>query len=222
MRRTISFPFYFVVFYFVWALRATVFYSAVDLSISNEVTRLIFANVVKFLLWIVPAVAYIVWVDRDNPLEEMRITTKTDWNGVGLASGITILYFGCVFAFEALVNHRTLLPLLQAAPLALVNQFLAVFISPFTEEILFRGFVLSKLQESQNFWSANILQSILFAAVHLPLWIWLNGLSISLLVMSMTVFILGLLLGWITSRTNSIWTAIFVHIMNNFLVAFLG
>jgi membrane protease YdiL (CAAX protease family) len=222
IKKVRSFYLFFVLFYIVWTLRATLFYSAVDTSIANETTRLIFANVVKIVLWVIPAVAFILWIDKENPLEVMRISSEIDRYGVRLGLVISLLYFLGVFVFEYFVNGRTLLPLLRSTPPSIFTSFLVVLVSPFAEELLFRGFVLSKLQESQNFWAANLWQSGLFAAMHVPLWIWLNGLNPNLLITFISIFILGLLLGWITFRTNTIWMAIVIHILNNFLVSFLS
>lgn len=221
IRRSSCFLF-FALFYLAWVLRATIFYSAVDSSIPNEAARLILANAVKIVLWIFPAVAYIIWVDQKNPWEVMRISTKVNWAGMRAASFVAVLYFVGVFAVEYFFHGHTLLALFQSTPLQIMHSLLAVLVSPFAEEFLFRGFVLSKLQASRSFWPANTWQSAFFVAMHLPLWLWLNGLSLGLFIPSLSLFILSLLLGWITFRTNSIWLPVGLHVLNNFLVSFLG
>lgn len=221
-RNLIPFSVYFVVFYMVWIMRATVFYAAVDLSISGDTQKLIFSNAVKFILWVVPAAIYIAWLDKKNVLAVMRINTLIDTRGVKLASLITVVYFVIVFVTEYFLSHRTLLPLFHSALAKIAQVFLSVLISPFIEEFLFRGFVFSKLQEHPGFWQANLVQSFLFTAMHWPFWIWSAGIHGALLSQSMSTFALGVLLGWIAQRTNSIWPPIGVHILNNFLVAFLG
>lgn len=219
---SISFPAFFLAFYAVWVLRATVFYSAVDLSISNAATRLLLANVIKIFLWLVPAVVYIISVNKQDPLQVMRITTKVDWKGVLSSFVVTVFYFVGVFTFEYFVFRLTLLPLLRSMISGILMSFLAVPVSAITEELMFRGFVLSALQAGHKFWIANVLQSFLFTAMHWSLWIWVSGLNSGLVITSSSIFILAILLGWITQRTNSIWPAILVHIANNFLVSFLG
>src|SRR5260370_41517124 len=43
-----------------------------------------------------------------------------------------------------------------------------VVTTPFIEEFVFRGFILSKLLEKYSFLRANLYQSLLFACIHLP------------------------------------------------------
>jgi membrane protease YdiL (CAAX protease family) len=73
-----------------------------------------------------------------------------------------------------------------------------------------------------SFWSANLVQAALFTSIHWPNWLWVGGFHWSLVMTSVSIFLLGLLLGWLTRRTNSIWPAVAAHILNNFLAAFLG
>jgi hypothetical protein len=119
-------------------------------------------------------------------------------------------------------THQSLTPLSRAAPLVILGTLASSFFSPEFEELLFRGFVLPKLNESLPFWPANLLQAALFAAIHWPNWLWVGGLHWSLVPPSISIFILGVLLGWLTRRTNSIWPAVVVHMVNNFIAAFLG
>jgi uncharacterized protein len=45
------------------------------------------------------------------------------------------------------------------------------------EEIPFRGFVLRKLQERFDFWTATAISSLLFVGAHVPGWILLGTLT---------------------------------------------
>jgi uncharacterized protein len=214
------FTLFFTLFYLIWALRATLFYSAVDLSISAGVARLIFSNLVKGLLWVLPAVIYLCWVERQNPLVVMRITTSMiRWK---LAALVCLIFFILVFTVEYFATGRSLLPLFQAAPATLLSALFSVSVSPVFEELLFRGLVLPKLQENTPFWRANLAQSFLFTLVHWPNWLWTKGFQPDLLVTSASIFLLGCLLGWLVQRTNSIWPPVMIHIVNNFFSAFLG
>ncbi len=209
-------------FYLAWVARATVFYSAVDLSISDETGRLVFSNLVKFLLWVLPAVAYIFWLERDRPFKAMKITTPIDRRGLAIGLAVSLLYFVLVFTFEKFQSGRTLAPLLLASPGVWLLTFAQVFFSPISEEIMFRGFVLPQLAGRMEFWKANILQAVLFTAMHWPNWLWVNPNIPQILVISIGILMLALLLGWLLRRSNSIWPPVAVHIVNNFLAAFLG
>jgi len=217
-----SFPLFFLIFYFVWIVRATWFYSAVDLSIASDSWRLVFSIVVKFILWVIPVIGLLIWFDKENPLSALAITTSIKWKDWAFAFGVSVLYFVVVFVVEYFTSHRTLLPLMQAPPSELLSTLITISFSPIVEELLFRGYVLHKLEENFSFRKANLLQAFLFTAMHLPNWIWTGGLQISLVATSLGVFLVGLLLGWVRKQTNSIFPPILVHIVNNFLAAFLN
>ena len=211
-----------VAFYATWILRATWFYSRVDLSIPDPTWRLVFSNVLKFILWILPAAAYVVWHDRQNPFITMKISTRINRRGVLIGMGLSLVYLASITLFEYLTSHQTLDALFRAAPLTILGTLASVSFSPITEELFFRGFILPKLNENISFWQANLIQAVLFVAFHWPNWIWAGGFHWSLVTTSVSILLLGLLLGWLTHRTNSIWPAVCVHIANNFLTAFLG
>ena len=212
----------FFIFYLIWIVRATIFYNAVDLSIESETGRLIFSNIIKFLLWVIPAGLYVFYREKQNLLINLKITSPINWRGLGIGLAASVLYFVVVFTVDKLYSNRTLTPLLHASASAWLVTLAQVFFSPISEEILFRGFVLPQLMDRMPFWKANMLQAILFAAMHWPNWIWVNGFQAWIMVTSVSIFILALFLGWLLRRTNSIWPPILVHIINNFLSSFAG
>ena len=212
----------FFIFYLIWIVRATIFYNAVDLSIESETGRLIFSNIIKFLLWVIPAGLYVFYREKQNLLINLKITSPINWRGLGIGFAASVLYFVVVFTVDKLYSNRTLTPLLHALASAWLVTLAQVFFSPISEEILFRGFVLPQLMDRMPFWKANMLQAILFAAMHWPNWIWVNGFQAWIMVTSVSIFILALFLGWLLRRTNSIWPPILVHIINNFLSSFAG
>ena len=212
----------FCIFYLIWIVRATVFYNAVDLSIESETGRLIFSNVIKFLLWVLPAGLYVFYSERKNTLIDLKIASPINWRGLGIGFAASVLYFVVVFTVEKIYSGHTLTLLLYASASAWLVTFAQVFFSPISEEILFRGFVLPQLMDCMPFWKANMIQAILFTAMHWPNWVWVNGFQIWIIVTSVSIFILALFLGWLLRRTNSIWPPIVVHIINNFLASFVG
>jgi len=79
----------------------------------------------------------------------------------------------------------------------------------FTEEIVFRGYLLQNLMDSINRWWALTLVSLLFAVLHLQ-----NGGVTPLAFLN--VFIGGLLLGMNYIFTRNLWFGIFFHFGWNF------
>jgi uncharacterized protein len=216
------FIFFFGLFYLAWLLRATVFYTTVDLAIPDATARLVCSNLIKFLLWVVPAGLYLFYLERQNPLKSMQVTTPVDQRGLIVAVGVSALCFIVIFGGEKFISGRTLAPLLQAPVSVWLLTLAQVFFSPISEELLFRGFVLPQLNAHTGFWQANVLQAFLFTAMHWPNWLWVNGFQPWLVTTSLSVFGLGLLFGWLLRRTHSIWPPVAAHILNNFLTAFLG
>ena len=79
-------------------------------------------------------------------------------------------------------------------------------IAPIVEELIFRGLILKGFRRNYNSFTAVFMSALLFALFHLNPW------------QFPATFVLGLLLGWIVIRTNSIVLAILGHSINNFLV----
>lgn len=79
-----------------------------------------------------------------------------------------------------------------------------VLVAPFVEEMLFRGYLQKVLEESwKDITKAILVTSMFFALVHFnPYWI-------------VQIYLLGLVLGYLTWRTNSIIPGIILHGLNN-------
>lgn len=97
------------------------------------------------------------------------------------------------------------------------------FVNAFMEESIFRGLMLPQLLRRFRFWQANILQAFLFGLAHLvwPLMSWLRGqvtpgeaLAQAAVLLIFTT-IGGLIFGYLYYRTNSLWTAVFAHLIDN-------
>ncbi len=90
-------------------------------------------------------------------------------------------------------------------------QFLSVgFIAPVAEEILFRGFIFGTLKKDMHPWAAIVISAVIFGVAHMtPLGIiYATGL--------------GILLGWLAYRFNSIVPALFFHMAYNCTQAYSG
>ena len=85
--------------------------------------------------------------------------------------------------------------------------FVVVF-APFYEEILFRGVFLSACQKNMAVWLANLLQASVFALVHQSLVYFPFYLGF------------GLLAGYYTRKTGTLFTSTSMHMMNNAMAFF--
>ena len=79
-------------------------------------------------------------------------------------------------------------------------------IAPVVEELIFRGLIFQGFRRNYNGFIAVFMSALLFALFHLNPW------------QFPATFLLGLLLGWIMLRTNSILLAILGHSINNSMV----
>ena len=83
-----------------------------------------------------------------------------------------------------------------------------VIAAPILEELIFRGIILDGFLKIYSPVRSIILSSILFGLVHLNPWQFLSALFI------------GIFMGWIYYRTNSLWLTIIIHASLN-LFSFL-
>jgi uncharacterized protein len=81
--------------------------------------------------------------------------------------------------------------------------------APLSEELLFRGFLLSALARSRaGFWGAAVICSGLWTALHI-------GYSLAGVI---EVFLIGLYFSWLLWRTGSLRVALFCHALYNSLI----
>jgi membrane protease YdiL (CAAX protease family) len=96
-------------------------------------------------------------------------------------------------------------------------------VNAFMEESIFRGLILPQLMRKFSFWQANALQALLFGLAHLvfPLRSWINGQATAgeAITEAATLLVFttigGLVFGYLYYRTNSLWTAVFAHLVDN-------
>ena len=81
--------------------------------------------------------------------------------------------------------------------------FFAALFGPFTDEVLFRGFLQPALREAVGAWKAIFLSAFLFAFVHLNVYVFLQ------------IFLLGLVLAYLFENTGTLLSPIFVHMLHN-------
>jgi membrane protease YdiL (CAAX protease family) len=92
----------------------------------------------------------------------------------------------------------------------LTLSILAAFLAPLCEEAAFRGYVQGALLTRSTPGRAIALSSLLFAAMHLDP------------VRFLPVLGLGILYGWITWRSGSLWPAVAAHVANNGIASLLA
>ncbi len=88
----------------------------------------------------------------------------------------------------------------------LTTLIVVAVIAPLAEEVLFRGVLYRWLRERIGIGFALVLSSLAFSVVH------------GVVALIPAIAVLGLILGWVYERTQSIWTPILVHAIYNAIV----
>ena len=78
-----------------------------------------------------------------------------------------------------------------------------VFLAPLVEELVFRGFIYTKLRSNYKAATSIIVSALIFAEFHLEPEIFLP------------LFILGCIIGYIYEKSDSLWAPILFHVINN-------
>lgn len=206
---------YVVAFLAVWSVRALVLIR-IDESIQSPLGKNVFSNTVKFVIWVLPVFIILV-ICRLRPFEYLKLSTPINKRGFFLSMVVIVVWLTLVIIGESIISGKSVGAMLSQKSADWLSILLGVAVSPISEEILFRGFFLNRLNESLSFWVANSISSLLFMAVHMPYWVSRNGFSPEVTKNLVNVFLLGCLFGWIMKKTNSLWPAIGAHIANNFL-----
>lgn len=121
--------------------------------------------------------------------------------------GLNYLQYRFFTLFEDVIGHDMILTQLRDqgyGSMALILMFCAF--PAVTEEIAFRGLLQHWLQVAIKPWRALVLASFLFALVHFSI------LTLPYL------FLVGMLLGWSKWKTGSLYPAMVIHFLHNFVV----
>jgi membrane protease YdiL (CAAX protease family) len=114
-----------------------------------------------------------------------------------------------------LITGIVIEPLLELFPesfLKIVDQMgmhggwsilMLVILAPVMEEVLFRGILLESVRSKYNSGRAIVVSALMFGVIHfIPQQV-------------VNAFVIGLILGFIYVRTDSLWPVIIIHALNN-------
>lgn len=79
------------------------------------------------------------------------------------------------------------------------------------EELVFRAGFMNILLKKHSFWVTNIIQSLLFLAIHFPVYFITKMTAFDIVANFATVIILGLVFGYVFYKTKNLWTTIILH-----------
>ena len=168
--------------------------------------------VIKPVLWLLP----LFWFVKKEGfgISSLGITFKNLFPSLYLSIGL-----GTVFVAEGLLanflkyGHFVFGANIGNTPL-LASLGLS-FATAFSEETAFRGYIFSRLAVAlKNELSANIIQTFLWTAIHIPIafFVWGYTLSQGIVYLTLTA-IFGLGSAFIFGRTKNIFGSILLHVL---------
>lgn len=204
--RSGSFFTYVIAFHLAWIAWPYFVYPRLIALGEGSLTYALLNIGLRLLIWVVPVLCYLRYVDRVEPLRYLKLKGNVR-RGLVVAATLSMLnLLGFIARFGW--PHPTLQSITWNSILG--TSILVGVI----EEIPYRGFMLQKFAERFDFWLANLVTSLLFLAVHLPGWIALRTLGAT---SAATVFIIGIVLATAFRYSGSLWAAIVAHSANDFL-----
>jgi len=185
-----------------------------------------YAGVGIFCYHIVALIGFGIWYYFGCGRPKMTNPVKT-FKGKCLPATVILAFGLCLFANAFVLVGQFVAPaaieaykeLMEAAGLG-VDAFTilaSIILAPIGEEILCRGLtyhyakkvVAGMSNRTVAFWIANSLQALMFGIMHFNL---IQGLY---------AFVLGLGLGWLRERYNSLYPAMLAHFVVNFSSSFI-
>jgi len=170
--------------------------------------------ILKPIVWLVPTFFIVKKVER-QPLSSLGWTTKNLFPSLywGIGLGIVFLLEGVI---TNIIKYSSLnFGAFQSSPQTFFEVLFLSFVTAISEETVFRGYIFNRLLKIwSNEWLANLVSSILFSLIHLPIAIF--GLSYTpgvMLVYLFLVLVYGVGAAFIFARTENIVSSIFLHVL---------
>ena len=159
----------------------------------------------------------------------LRQTTRAFFSRVGRTSGTAALGLVILYGLNALArqvlqmfplewenpNDQSVLARMGTAPG--ITILTVVFLSPFIEELLFRGYIFGNLREYHR-GAAYVVSCLLFALAHV--WPYMAGApDWNHLLLLVQYLLPGAVMAWAFERSDTLWGSVLLHIAVNALSA---
>ncbi|KKQ92674.1 MAG: hypothetical protein UT58_C0012G0006 [Microgenomates group bacterium GW2011_GWC1_39_7b] len=168
--------------------------------------------VIKPIVWLIPLFYFVK--KEGFGISSLGFTFKNLFPAIYLSIGL-----GAVFVMEGVLTNFVKYGKLNfganIGSTPLMMSLGLSFITAFSEEAAFRGYIFSRLSFAlKNEWSANIIQTLLWTGIHVPIafFIWGYTLPQGIVYLSLTA-IFGLGSAFIFGRTKNIFGSILLHVL---------
>lgn len=177
--------------------------------------------IAKPFVFVLPVLWYVLKKEKRD-LTTLGLTTKNLFMSLYVGLG-----FGFVFALEGIAANAIKYGKIQINPIAAFDQYglgmliILSFATAYSEELLNRGFLFSRiLEKSKSLPYASMLSTVLFVLLHIPILVTTLKLQgMTLILFFVTDFVLGLANSLLYYNTKSLLTPILVHVFWNMTVA---
>ncbi|MBX7258018.1 MAG: CPBP family intramembrane metalloprotease [Candidatus Hydrogenedentes bacterium] len=207
---------FFLAFYAAWTLRVVLLLPH-EGAIQPEIVKRVYLDTLRILLWIVPLWVYLIRVERVSPIASLGLNTFPMGRRALESVAIAGVFFAVLVTVAITLEHKVTI-FQKDVPLGRWPMiFFGMWAAPVIEEIFFRGFVYRRLREVFRFQTANGINALLFVSIHIPGWLYLQGLNTGMAANAVGVLIIGWVLGLLMERAQSVWPPILAHFFNNLL-----
>ncbi|WP_223902442.1 CPBP family intramembrane glutamic endopeptidase [Lactobacillus laiwuensis] len=203
---------YLAIFYLWWTIEELAYWGYT----SNTLPQVLLSSLVKFITWSIPAFILIKKYSSQLKIEYPQMF-KNHCRLWPYFAGIVIMliYLAIILYLEN--GGFKINP--QFKPSDFIDKFLIVGI---TEELVFRGWILNALLKKMSTWLALIVNNLLFLCIHFPIWYQTHTLIENFTSGSfVTVFILGIIFGWLFIKSKNIWIPVTYHMLWDIIVTIL-
>jgi membrane protease YdiL (CAAX protease family) len=161
----------------------------------SSLVQIIIFSVIPFIWWLITArkkQKFNEWIGLKAPIGG----TKTAFAIIGVSFAFLILGAYSLYIVSGIETATSDFRGLGTAAIPAILVY-AVLNTSFPEEIIFRGFLLKRLQNKFGFIAANVIQSIIFGVVHAVMFFNLVGTAKAIIILIFTAAI-----AWFMGYTN--------------------
>lgn len=169
--------------------------------------------ILKPLIWLLPTFWLVHKIEKEK-LASLGLTKKNLFKALYWGIGL-----GIIFAAEGLltniIKYRGLhLPEVNYSFLGLIGILLLSFATAVSEEIVFRGYIFTRLWRIWgNEWLANLISAFLFALIHLPIGLFvLSYTPMVMMIYLFFVFVYGFGAAFVFARSENLASSILMHV----------
>jgi membrane protease YdiL (CAAX protease family) len=135
--------------------------------------------------------------------------------GMGAIGGISLSYVAFLLDSAFASVSTTIVSTISST--GGVFFLVSVFLAPIVEEIFYRGVVYGQLRRSISIGPALILSSALFSLSHIHIFLQGGGVAYTVEA-AVTLFVSGVVFGWLYMKYQSIFVAIAAHSVYNLII----